>query len=321
MVKQASSGFAYDDYSSVGKLLQMEKTPQLIVKLSDILSTLSKNDALTIFLFAKDGLASELDTPQKIGLTKKQYYTRLKQLVELGLLSKSENKYMHTALGNIIYAKHLLGLLHSMKISKELEMIDLLKRSSKFKSEEITNFVSKLNPEMSLDKSHDLERHHFTITTAFESMVRSVTEIVEFAEKEIILVTRFQNDLIINAILKKAERGVQVKVISDINMVEGYFQLEKDKIKLNDKNSEERINVVSNPFYPYKIERRYSKTPYCMLIVDEKHIGMEIVDTYESNKFKLAIFGTDTVFSSQMKSEFEKMWKYATVNPPQINKS
>lgn len=319
MVRQVATDVSCDnEYAMLGKLLKMENTPQQLTQLSDILSILSKSDALVIFLSAKDGLSSELDTPQKIGLTKKQYYTRLKQLVEFGLLNKNENKYFHTAFGNIIYNKHLLGLLDSMKISKELEMIDLLKKSSKFKSDEIANFVSKLNPEM--NQHGRSESRQFNATKTFDSMVRKVVEIIGFAEKEIILATRFQNELIINAVLKKAEKGITIKIVSDVNMVEGYFQAEKEKIKIHDKNEKERINVVSNPFYPSKIERRYSKVPYCMLIVDQKQIGLEIINNYEPNKFSMAVFGTDSEFSSQIKDEFENMWKQASINPPQIKR-
>ncbi len=318
MTRQVSTDLTFDEeYSTLGKLLRMEKMPQLVAKLSDILSVLSKSDALIIFLSAKDGLESELDTPQKIGLTKKQYYTRLKQLVEYGLLSKNESKYFHTEFGKIIYNKHLLGLLDSMKISKELEMIDLLKKSSKFKFEEISNFVSKLNPEMNREGS---SVSHLATITSFDSMVRKVIEMIEFAEKEIILSTRFQNELIINAILKRSEKGIAIKILSDVGMVEGYFQSERDKMKLNDKNNKERINVVSNPFYPAKIERRYTKVPYCLLIVDQKEIGMEVVNNYEPNKFKMAIFGKDSELSAQMKNEFETMWTRSTLNPPQIKR-
>lgn len=319
MVKQESShAESLGGSFHLGALLHVEKEPKLAANLVGVLSILSKEDALIIFLIAKNGLESELDTPQKIGLTKKQYYTRLKQLVESGLLNKHENKYEHTALGNIVHERHLLGLLNSMKISKELEMIDLLKKTSKFKPEEIVSFVSKLNPEASINPFHDQSR--FEMTTTFDTMVRKVIEIIEFAEKEILLLTRFPNEMIINAILKKSGRGIQVKVISDLNMVERYFQSEKDKVGINDKNKKERTDVVANPFYPSKIERRYSKTPYCMLIVDQKQIGIEIVNNHEPNQFKMAMFGTDAAFSSQMKIEFENMWKYAAVNPPQIQR-
>ncbi|GEM_PF-393812 len=320
MKRQMSPNLAYGEESSaIGKLLQVEKSPQLVTKLADTLSILSKNDALLIFLTAKDGLASELDTPQKIGLTKKQYYTRLKQLVEYGLLNKNDNKYFHTAFGSIIYNRHLLGLVDSMKISKELEMIDLLKRSSKFKTDEISNFVAKLNPEMG--RVDGTVTSHFTAVVSFDSMVRKVIEMIEFAEKEIILATRFQNELIINSILKKAQTGMEIKILSDVGMVENYFQSEKEKMKVNDKNSKERMNVVANPFYPARIERRYAKVPYCILIIDQKAVGMEIINNYEPAKFKMAIFGKDGELSSQIKNEFEALWQHSSASPPIAKKA
>lgn len=317
MARQVSTGMANpEEYATLGKLLKVEKSPKLVSKLAETLSILSKSDALLIFLSAKDGLASELDTPQKIGLTKKQYYTRLKQLVGYGLLSKNESKYFHTAFGSIIYNKHLMGLVDSMKVSKELEMIDLLKRSSKFKADEISSFVSKLHPEMG--RYDSTASHQFRTIVSFDSMVKRAVEMIDMAEKEIILATRFQNELIINSILKKAAKGVEIKILSDIGMVDGYFQAEKGKIKTDDKNAKERINVVANPFYPSKIERRYSKVPYCILIVDQKEVGMELVSNYETGKFKTAVFGQDSELSSQMRNEFESLWERASANPPQV---
>ena len=110
----------------------------------NILSVLSKNDALTIFLMAIKGIKSELDTPTKMGLTKKQYYTRLKQLVDLGLLAKRGDSYTQTTFGNLVYDKHIIGLLNDVKNFKYLEMIDALKENSKFTENDIVEFISKV---------------------------------------------------------------------------------------------------------------------------------------------------------------------------------
>ncbi|MGI0102185.1 MAG: hypothetical protein ACREA7_06275 [Nitrosotalea sp.] len=319
MARQESTfGEASIDAGYLEKLLKVEKESKIVTRLTNVLSVLSKTDALTIFSIAKNGLESELETPQKIGLTKKQYYTRLKQLSELGLLSKSKNKYVHTELGNIVYEKHVVGLLNNMRISKELEMIDLLKQTSKFKPEEISNFVSKLNPELAVHENLGASRNQFELIPAFDSMVRKILELVDFAETEILLVSRFPDERIINAILKKTSMGINTKVISDINMVAGYFESEKDKIKTNDKNKNERVNVVANPFYPSKMERRYLKVPYCVIVIDRKQIGLEIIDNYEPEKFKMALFGMDEKFSTQLKDEFDRMWAKASVTPPAI---
>ncbi len=299
--------------NKLGKLLKIEQESKLVSRLSDIFSILSKNDALVIFLVAKNGLESELGTPQKIELTKKQYYTRLRQLIDLGLIVKNENKYTHTSFGNIVYEKHLMGLLNNMKNSRELEMIDLIKRTSKFKPEEIDQFISKLNPDMNLKSSNDV-KNNFEFLSTFETIVERIIGLIESAEKEILLVTRFQNDHIINAVLKKATNKIEVKIITDAKMVENYFRSQKINPKISDKNMKERINVVANPFYPSKVERRYFKAPFCMLLVDQKHIGLEIVDTSEPEKLKTVMFGTSNTSSLQMKEKFEIMWQQSSAD-------
>ena len=124
---------------------------KILSQLTEVLSVLSKNDALTIFLMANEGIKSELDTPTKIGLTKKQYYTRLKQLVDLGLITKNNESYIQTAFGKVVYQKHIIGLTNNIKNSKYLQMVDVLKADPKFNDKDIMEFMSKVEPQVSSD--------------------------------------------------------------------------------------------------------------------------------------------------------------------------
>src|SRR5579885_2210431 len=169
---------------------------KLISQLTDVLSVLSKDDALTIFQMAEEGIRSEIDTPTRIGLTKKQYYTRLKQLVDLGLITKRNETYTQTAFGKVVYQKHIIGLTNNIKNSKYLQMVDVLKSDSKFSDRDIMDFMSKVEPQISSD-IQDTSKPS-TIAWSWEEMVSKVLEIMEFAEKEIVLVSRFTNELIIN---------------------------------------------------------------------------------------------------------------------------
>ncbi|MHB8603068.1 MAG: hypothetical protein ACYC6W_08495 [Nitrosotalea sp.] len=108
-----------------------------IQKTMDLLSLLSKLHALKIFTLAKDGIKSHVDTHSEIGLTKKQYYLRLNQLVKVGLLVKYDDTYNHTTFGKIIYHDYLLRLEKDISNSKHMEMIDVLNQSSKFSKDEI----------------------------------------------------------------------------------------------------------------------------------------------------------------------------------------
>lgn len=291
----------------------------LLQQVTNVLSILSKNDALTIFLLSKDRLESELETPYKIGLTKKQYYTRLKQLVDLGLLSKQENAYTHTAFGTLVYQKHILGLMSHLKNSKYLEMIDILKTTSKFDNEEIMEFLSKVNAGSNIELGNvNSTKQRIIVISSFDDLVTEVLQDVGFAKKEVLLISRFPNDLIINSLMQKANTGVIVKSIADVEMVRDYFEEEKCKIDTEDKNKTERIKVVSNPFYLSKVERRYAHVKFSVLVFDSKRVGIEIVDSYNPKKFKMAIFVDDEHLSTQMKDLFNNLWKDANPNLPQI---
>jgi len=109
-----------------------------------LLSVLSKKDNLSIFIFAKDGLNAESSTMQNLGLSRKVYYTGLRQLIDAGLISKSEGAYSYTTLGGIIYQGHIVRLIEEMKNKQQMMMIDTLKNSKEFSEEDITNFVDRI---------------------------------------------------------------------------------------------------------------------------------------------------------------------------------
>lgn len=302
------------DYEKI-RLILPTKNIETIQHMSDVLSILSKLDALGIFVLVKDGLKSELDTPQKIGLTKKQYYTRLKQLYDLNLITKRGNTYVHTSFGDLIYNEHIVSFLNTVSNMKEFEMIDVLKKSSKFNNGEISEFLSRINPYNRSELTQISTQKTFVINT-FDDMVSRVLETIEFAQSEILIASRFTNDLIINSVLKKSTSGVKVKILADANTVRGFFDNSGKTIK-KDKNESERISVVANPFYPSNIERRYMDTPFSLIVVDGKNVGMEIVDNYNPKKFMLSIHVEDRTLAQQLKTSFDKWWESASPVHPQ----
>ncbi|CUR51412.1 conserved protein of unknown function [Nitrosotalea devaniterrae] len=298
-------------------VLPSDTTMTDLQKISEVLSILSKPDALLLFIMTKDSLKSELETHTKIGLTKKQYYTRLKQLTDVGLITKNIASYTHTAFGNMVYQKHFLELVGNIKSLKHFEMIDVLKQSSNFRQEDISEFLSKISPNSNLNSVNLKDNNNSVIAKSYDDMVSKVLQVVEFAQKEIILMGRFRNDHIINLLLKKANMGVSVKVLADTNTVKTFFENETAALR-EDKNKKERIDTVSNPFYPSKVDRRYVETPFSLLLVDEKLVGMEIVDTYNPKNFLMAVFMEDPSLCKSMRSTFDGLWKKASTNPPQI---
>ena len=284
---------------------------------SKLLSVLSKKDNLTLFMFAKRGLKAGTSTVDKMGVSRKIYYTRLKQLMNAGLVEKSEGLYSHTTLGNVIYQNHVVRLAEEMKNTKQMKMIDTLKHTREFSEDEIVGFVSKItgtsNSMASSSLSNAAPTQIDTVWT-YESMVSAIVERIEFCKSEILLASRSFNEIIINSILRKANAGVEVKVLSDSSLVKQYFDLEGTKTSLtrsNDKNSSERANVVANPWYPGKVQRKIAKIPFSMIVLDGKEVGIEIVNWNEPQKFYGVVFLREERSSKIMLDFYLKMWENA----------
>ena len=275
-----------------------------------LLSVLSKKDNLSMFIFAKDGLKAESSTLQSLGLSRKVYYTRLRQLIDAGLISKSEGAYSYTTLGGIIYQRHIVELIEEMKNKQQMMMIDSLKNTEEFSEEDITNFVDSITHTrsgMNAEAPPKIE-----IAWTYQDMVSAIVERVQLCKNEILLASRSFNEIIINNILRKANSGIDVKVISDSSLVKQYIEAEGRGLSLNDKNSSERIRVVSNPWYPGKVKRRVARIPFSIIVLDGKEVGVEVVDWNEPKKFCGVIFIREEKTSKTMLNFYNKMWDAAT---------
>ena len=216
---------------------------------------------------------------------------------------------MHTTLGTFVYKKHLLEMLGHVRNAKQMEMVDTLKRTKQFSEDDIANFVGKIAGE-SLASS-TLPR--IKVTWSYEDMISTVIDGIQLCKNEIFLASRFANDVIVNNISQKASAGLHIKIISDFDMVLSRLVAAKEKLGVINKNAIERLNVLGNVWYPMpeNIGRKFMHIPYCVIVLDEKEAGIEIIDKNEPAKFKGAIFIKDEVFAAQIKKTFNSWWESA----------
>jgi hypothetical protein len=195
-----------------------------------------------------------------------------------------------------------------MRNTKHLQMIDTLKYSGGFSDTDIEKFMNKLTGVRT--SAPDIPAKIEMVWT-YEDMVSAIVERTEFCRNEILLASRYFNEIIINSMLRKAKIGLDVKVISEKSLVTQFFEQNNHMI-LNDKNSLERSNVVGNPWYPGKIDRQVANVPFSIIIFDRKEVGIEFIDANEPKIFKGAIFIRDEQTSKLMMEYFQKIW---TTNP------
>ncbi|MFQ5970407.1 MAG: hypothetical protein ACE5J2_07935 [Nitrososphaerales archaeon] len=279
---------------------------ELVNKTTNLLSILSKKDALTIFLLAKDGLEAETDTPQRIGLTRKQYYTRLKQLVDSGLIDKVSDIYYHTTLGTLVHERHLMALLEHVKNIRKMRMADALKRTKQFSTEDIGDILGKVT---GVTQSEVVQGSSvIKMVSNYEEVISMFMQGIEFAEKEILLASRFTNDLIINAMIRRANAGLEVKVIADTDLVRQFMKSASDNLQVID-NAMERAEVAGNPWHPWgSVKRRFTDIPFSFAVIDGREIGIELVDSNDPQSFKAAVFTTNEGICHDLRVLYESLW-------------
>ncbi|MGC2428198.1 MAG: hypothetical protein WA421_14260 [Nitrososphaeraceae archaeon] len=280
----------------------------------ELLSVLSRRDNLTIFMSAADdkGINADLSTHQHLGIPKKTYYTRLRQLITAGLVRKSEGTYIHTTLGSIVYQKHF-ELMHQIRNIKHFRMIDALKSSKEFTDEDIKTFVGKLVTDNISSTYSSNNNNHVDIMWKYEEMVSAILQRIELCRDEILLASKYTNELIINSMLHKVRAGIKVKVITDKPLVRKFFeQFQENMAGIKDKNTLERRNVVGNPWYPGNIERRAADLPFSIIILDHKEVGIELIHANDPKTFNGVIFVRDENIANIMTRYYQKIWESST---------
>jgi predicted transcriptional regulator len=279
---------------------------ELINKSTKLLNILSKRKNLSLFMAAKGGLIAESSSPERVNLSKKVYYTSLKQLINGGLVVKSNGKYVHTTFGSIVYQAHIEGLIEQITNQKQMMMIDTLKHSDQFSKNDINIFVEKLIG--GINNQPKDEHSKIEVVFTYEDMVSAIVERTEFTKNEILLASRHFNEIIINNILRKAKAGINVKVIAEKRLVDQFFEQNKTYMQLNDKNAVERTNIVGNPWYPGNISRRLANVPFSMILFDRSELAIELINANEPKRFHGAIFIRDEKTCRRMLEYYDNIW-------------
>lgn len=277
-------------------IINFSMEDEVLREASKVLTILSKYDALKIFLQSIEGIEAETDASEKIGLTKKQYYTRLKQLVDAGLIEKSKGRYVQTTLGRIIYEKALQIVFEQVRNAKKLQMLDVLKSSGKFDMDEIYRLLSIKVDE---DKAK--------VFMEYGELTNMLVEKMSNASNEVLYATRFFNERIINEIIELHKRGVNVRMVIDKMLIEGQRE------KVVKQEYKERMMVTTVPFYPENVDRKVTEVPFSFMVIDGKEACIELVNANNPKMFYAGVYVYDESIAKQMISLFETLYAGAAI--------
>jgi hypothetical protein len=250
-------------------------------------------------------------------MSNKQYYKALHKLKLLGLLEKRDGIYHYSISGGILYKQVVQQIAQLSKHQRDFKIINLLKNSGQFSDDEVRKFVEQITKDDNLFPKPEGAHVFPNIINSHEDIIKTLCKMIELANNEILIATRISLDEVIASLIESIKLGVKVRVLVDERLIAEYRRFYyPDKEKSDspahvDKYAEERKKVVENPWYQsgVKIERRVGKVPYGLIILDRNEVGIELVDSYDPDKFSAGLLVKDSSqIADAMLKLYEEMW-------------
>lgn len=248
-----------------------------------IFSTLSKEGAIEILRESKSKLISRRKTPESLGLTKRQYYSRLRELKNLNVIKKEGEGYIHTDRGKGIWTivNQLFGFFAEGKSMPIL--------STEEKNNELPSF--------------QLSDSRVKTILNYEEIIEETIEMIKGAEEELYISTKHIDYRIILECLDLDE-DVNFKAIIRKHRAEDSIELMKG---IN--NSEKFSKFID-------LAKRgvgaLPKVPYSFVLKDGEVCSIEVPNPLvpDSYFFSLKIIKDESVYS-KLKNLFMEMFEIA----------
>ena len=113
-----------------------------MISVSDILGAISDDKSLVLFNTIAIASGDSTILISRLNLTRKQYYSRMIDLINAGLVRRINGKYFVTSFGKVVYkAQELIGT--AVQHSSKLKAIDSIE-SPKFPAAELSKIIDTL---------------------------------------------------------------------------------------------------------------------------------------------------------------------------------
>ena len=147
-------------------------------------------------------------------LSKKQYYVRLKRLVDIGLIEKQHSVYKLSTFGSLVYENHLKTMDKIIPNYWQIKSIDVLKSRNDFPVEQkekiINEYIGTTNLKDVINTTH---LAGFSVIETFDNLVVEVLKVLGNAEKEVYFATRYHDPHISGKVFELFGKGVTIHIL------------------------------------------------------------------------------------------------------------
>ena len=281
-----------------------EVSPQTLSMIKNILDALAHEDAIKIFIYAKNGITNSTVAIRELGLTQKRYYTRLKLLLDAGILEKWEQGYRYTFLGTILH--QMSGSFKAVLEQKDrLELANKLRKTKSLSEEEKKNLMTLITPTGS-GGSLDLSAmvNPVRMVDNYEDLVKELTDMIERAEESVYIVTKYSDVRVMEAMIRALQRGIQVKALSEEQAITNRVSmlrvlLSPSMMKAVVSFAKEASNIV-----------RKTNVSYSFILLDNKLAVIEVPHPIKDIFYLGFVFQNEDIIK-KLAAIFNDIWEKA----------
>jgi len=277
--------------------------PEVEGKIRNIYSALSNGDSLRIFNLAADGIDASTSVLEKYQFTKKRYYGRLKELVDLGLVAKEDGEYRHTALGRIVFESQV----------KDLERI-LVKKENLAAIAEAKNSHSAIDQIIPGDLIADIENsvgvpnlEPVKFFDNWNELSMDVATEIETMKKDLFVASRYVDFRTADAALRAAKKGCKVTILhSPRNGLSTKSQL-MGNLMTHPRSLAVFKELTTHP----NVSLAETIVPFSFFVIDNQMVGLEIVNPEDPYSFFFSLKFRNEGLAEKFISHFGALMRMA----------
>src|ERR671919_2824958 len=266
--------------------------------LEQVFAPLSDRHSLNIIKMAYFGFkGSSLNYEGNI--SKKQFYARLKRLLDLGFIEKRNSVYRTTTFGSLIYNGHIKTLEDILANYWNLKAVDVLKSRQDFPLHQKENVIEEIIQNSGLKTIvNGTHLSGFSVIKDYNKLVLEVTRLLESAEKEVYLASRYHDPHFSKLMFHKvANEGLTMHLLDGLpeqisveNRLNAIMRVPPNR---------DTFEMVNKIIRSQRFDLRKAKLSASFMVVDGTTVCYETTAYANPEQFTLAISHYDDPYLAQ----------------------
>lgn len=268
-------------------------------------SVLANKDALQILNMAAEGINASLEVLAANNFSKKRYYVRLKELIDLGLIYKDNGVYRHTALGTLVYENQVKNLRQILFKRSSIEILQDLKQKR-----EVDGTHQKALDEISHEVLKDLESSLGLSNLKPVRLFRTWNELsgeagllIVSSMSDVYVASRYVDFRTAETALDAAKRGRKISIIHSPRS--GF----SPKLQLigNLMTHPRAVSVFKELTHHENVTMKEVEVPYSFIVIDSCKVGIEVVNPLDPYSFFLGLSFESPALASKLITHFNEI--------------